>query len=154
MKRRLFVCVAGLVVLCGMWTAFAAENPFYINRARIILDLIRDAEVTTPANYTDDKIDYIDGATAVKYVEAVIMVHGNVTQKMIDGDAEADPPVPAMTSETKARIYLDCLKKYHRHAYRTVQVPANVQAYRATQDETVETEGRTDLGEDEFSEEE
>lgn len=111
-----------------------------IPRARIVMDLIKDAEVATLASYADDKVDYLDGATSIKYVDAVLLVQARVSPE----------DLAEMPNEEKALRYLDALKEYHRRALKASRVPGLVDTYRETQAETVLTEAATDLGDDEY----
>jgi len=112
------------------------------------MDLVKDSEVTTLANYADTKVDYLDGATAIKYAEAVIKIYGGVTQEMIDGGTEAYPD--PMTNEEKALRYIDAVRQYHKRCLKAAAVPVAVETYRETQTATVEAEGDTDFGDDEY----
>ena len=127
-----------------------------VNRAQIVMDLIKDAEVTTLANYASDKVDYLNGATAIKYVDPVLLIYGNVTQEMIDGwtENEGTPEEvvhPAMTNEEKALRYMDILKEFHRRSLRAASVPSAVDSYRQTETDTVTADAITDLGADEYT---
>lgn len=110
-----------------------------VNRARIMMDLIKDSDVTTLANYAPTEIDYLDGATAIKYADAIMLMHGGVTQDEID----------AMGSEEKSVRYINCIRRYHRDALRAANVPSAVAVYRNTQNDAVIAEAITDLGPDE-----
>ena len=111
-----------------------------VPRAQIVLDLIRDPDVTTLANYADNKVDYLNGATAMKYVHPVLLTYGSVTQEMLD----------VMPNEEKAVRYLDIMKEFHRRCLRAASVPGAVETYRQTETDTVTADAITDLGADEY----
>ena len=112
-----------------------------IPRTRIIMDLIKDSEVTTLANYADTELDYIGGAIGIKYADAVLLAYGGVSSDQL----------AAMSNEDKALRYLDTLKNYHREALRISNVPADVRTYQATQEATRRSEAITDLGDNEYT---
>ena len=111
-----------------------------INRARIIMDLVKDSEVTTLANYADTAVDYLDGATAIKYANAAISVYGNVSDEVLS----------EMTNEDKALLYIDILRMFHKRILKAANVPGAVDTAREVEELAAATEGQTDFGDDEY----
>jgi len=128
MKRSLILlaaCVASTPLL------FAAEGTITnVVRVRIITDLLKDGAVSTPANYTGDKVDYIAPEVGVRYIEAVVAYYGGP----VDG-----------TNEEKAAFYLNQLRDWHRMIYRHQQELA---AGRSAANDAA-TQVNTDLGAEE-----
>jgi len=152
MKRRelltsltaapLAVLVAGEAsssVNIGPLLASQAVGALELARLRIVLDLVRDGIVTTPANYTQDKVDYLDLATVNKYVLPFLRVWSKFTQEQLD----------AMTVEQQALAVMDRLKWFFRYAY--VSEQSDMKTSQQTAIDTSTATARTDLGEDEFS---
>lgn len=70
-----------------------------VNRARIIMDLLKDDQVTDGrlANYADTEIDYAGAALAVTYADAFCAFFG----ESVDG-----------TNDEKATVFVQHLKQY------------------------------------------
>jgi len=127
--RRLLLTLA-VVWLFAPPHLYAAEAPGIdaVNRARIILDLVKDGNVATPASYGG--VDLLDGPTSLKYVNAFCSYFGGP----IDG-----------TNAEKARFYINHMRGYHRQilAHQRKQTASNT----AAEDANVEVE--VDIGADE-----
>jgi hypothetical protein len=138
-RRELLASLASapLAVLVAQ-DAVAAE-PLEVARLLIVMDLIKDNEVTTPANYAADKIDRIDTETAEKYVDPFLRVWSKIPQQTID----------AMTAEQKALSVMDRLKWFFRFAY--VSEQADMTSAQQAAAEKAEATAETDLGSDEYS---
>lgn len=72
-----------------------------IQRVRIIMDLIKDGDVTTESNYDNPALDYASAALATKYADALIETHQG-----------QDPS--SMDNAEKSRRVLNILKKMFR----------------------------------------
>lgn len=129
---------ASSAVNVGPLLAGQATGALELARMRIVLDLIKDGTVTTPANYTQDKVDYLDLATANKYTLPFLRVWGKFTQEQLD----------AMTTEEKALAVMDRLKWFFRYAY--VSEQSDMKTAQQTAIDTSTATARTDLGEDEY----
>ena len=97
MKRLLLILAACCIVLP---VAFAAEADLTnVQRTRIIMDLVLDGDVATPASYAT--VDLATAPTAIKYADAIIAYNGV-------------NPNGTWTNEMKATYYLNELKKWHQ----------------------------------------
>lgn len=101
-------------------------------RARVLMDLLKDGDVSTEANYASDKIDYVDGPTALKYVNAFVSYFGG-------------PTGSGVTNEDIAAFYINQLRRYHRDIYVHEKERDEVPAIVTEGNEEVET----DLGSNE-----
>ncbi len=131
--QRLTLILAALLVLAAITQPVTAAPLSHVVRARIIMDLIKDGNVTTPANYAADKVDYASVQVAAKWADLVWQYH--------HGDQEAD-------NKTKARFYLNELRKWHRSFLKhEKEKTANT-----TVETETDTELETDLGTEEGAE--
>ena len=126
MKRLLLILAACCIVLPVALAAEVDLTP--VQRARVVMDLIKDGDVTTPANYAG--VDLLGAAESIKYANAFCVYFGGP----VDG-----------TNDEKARFYINQLRSYHRQIYlHTVVTPAA-----ATAASTAEATVTTDLGTEE-----
>lgn len=109
-----------------------------IDRLLIVLDLVKDGDVATPANYSAAKIDRMAGATAIKYVDPFLRVWCRMSDEEVDG----------LNNEQKALATLDKLKWFFLFAYKSEQ--ADMKAAQAAAVDAATKEAKTDLGEDEY----
>jgi hypothetical protein len=107
-----------------------------VARTRIILDLLKDGTVTTPANYQDTKVDYLGVAASVRYIDAIC--------------AQTGGPPPSASNHAKATHYLNLLKVWHRSMYVTTQVDAATATAESTTRVTSEAQVDTDIGTAQF----
>ena len=107
-------------------------------RVRIIMDLLKDGDVGTEANYDSSLIDYIDAPTALKHANAFVLAYGPIP------NVEGDP-----TNEQKATFYLNCLRKHHAEVTKSVRGPAAGDAARIAEIDVVTAEVESELGTDE-----
>jgi|GEM_PF-4928712 len=126
--------------------AFAGELP-PVNRARIIMDLVQDDEVTTLVNYADAKVDYQTAETSSKYADAFWAVYGPPI------NAQTGLPYPA-SNDNKALFLIRCLRAHFRAVLSASRVPQAGAAARAAEKSIVESEAATELGSDEALDEE
>uniref|UniRef100_A0A6M3JXI9 Uncharacterized protein n=1 Tax=viral metagenome TaxID=1070528 RepID=A0A6M3JXI9_9ZZZZ len=127
--KRLLLLLALVCIIVPF--ALAAESTITnVVRVRIITDLLKDGAVSTPANYTGDKVDYIAPAIGSRYIEAVVAYYGGP----VDG-----------TNEEKAAFYLNQLRAWHRMIYRHQQE----RLAGATAASDADTQVNTDLGAEE-----
>jgi len=120
MKLTAFCCVLLSVLMAPMWLTATPPAATYvapgmmsaepepdlnkIQRARILMDLIRDGNVTTPAAYASVDLAGVDVST--RYVDAVCTFFGhNPTE---------------MTNQQKATVYINELRRWHREIYKSV----------------------------------
>ena len=107
-----------------------------INRARILMDLLKDDEVTTLVNYADDQVDYLDGSTAIKWAEKA-------------WDAIPPPDDPPKTNDNMAIWFIIVLRRYLASLNRTNLAPPAAEAARLQAITSADAETETDLGTDE-----
>ena len=130
MKRLIAVAVVSLLLgsLAGpLWTASApptlaplvmsapAPDLTNVQRARIMMDLVQDGDVATPAAYAD--VDLAGVAVATKYANAVAAFF-------------PDGPVGG-TENAKAAFYLKHVRKWHREILLATRVPTDTSAEEA-----------------------
>ncbi len=108
-----------------------------IDRARVIMDLVKDGNVANETPYNN--VDKIDAPTGLKYVDAFVDVFGPIRDN--EGN-EVETP----TNAQKARFYLNRLKQHHRDVLMTARVPAAATAARETEQSTVATELNNEIG--------
>ena len=109
-----------------------------VNRVRIIFDLLKDAQVTTEANYDSSLIDYMDAATAVKYAEALITVRS----------PESGDPA-GMSAGEKSRLVLNILRQFIRQSLVVTRDVDAVKTAKQNAKATALAEADTDIGADE-----
>jgi hypothetical protein len=116
-----------------------------IPRARIVMDLIKDAEVTTLANYADTEVDYLDGATSLKWAEYVWDAYGPPQAT----DAEGNPIPAPKTNDNMSRFLIKKIRDFFDRAAQVGRRKAVVEAARAAEQADIDTEALADLGADE-----
>ncbi len=109
-----------------------------VQRARIIMDLVKDGNVGNEANYGAG-VDKIAVPTAGKYADAFIDVFGPVRDS--NGEEVVSP-----TAEQKALFYINRLRAHHRDVLLSARVPAAAETARTTEQGTVNTEVDTEVG--------
>ena len=110
-----------------------------VDRARIIIDLLKDGVVTTEANYNSSLIDYATPALSLKYADAVMEAYG--------GYSEAQ--VAAASNPEKATVFLNELRTHLRDALRIARAPQAAETARLAEEVTVQSEVDTELGTEE-----
>ena len=105
-----------------------------VNRARIILDLLKDGIVTTEANYGAG-IDKAPALVASKYVES--------QAKFLD--ANGDPRAP--TNEELADVFLRRMRQYVTGTYVHIKQQASAETARQAAIAAAETETLAEIGE-------
>lgn len=103
------------------------------------MDLIKDGEVTTEANYDSSKLDYAAADLALKYVDAILGTEFGMDQAQID----------QMTNSQKATLYVNALRRWHKTAYRAHNIPARIQVHAEQEEQTMEAEVDGQMGNDE-----
>jgi len=127
MKNFNWWVLAVLIVLLATVMA-NAQNLTPVQRTRIALDVIKDGDVTTLANYQG--VDLAAPALTSKYVDAIVAYYGGPTNG---------------TNDEKARFYLNQLRRWHfAHLKHQKEQPAVADAT-----EEAQSEVDADLGEEE-----
>ncbi len=138
MKR----CLIALMVVSSMAAiAKAADAPDLdvIQRMRIVLDLMKDGDVTTPAAYA--QCDLIDPATGVKWVDPLIWAHRPQYREQLDAGT--------LTNQQKAALMLNIFRQFFLDAKKARDASLAADAARNQAITDVTTEGETELGQDE-----
>lgn len=107
-----------------------------IDRARIIMDLVKDGEVSDLANYS--AVEKAASPLALKYAQAFWDAPGFSHEK------EVNP-----TNDQLATNYINRLRDYHKQVLAAARVPAAGETARRAETATVVAEGTTDLNDDE-----
>jgi hypothetical protein len=115
------------------------------NRARIVMDLIKDDEVTTLANYADDKVDYLDGATSLKWASYIWDAYG--PPQVTDGEGNTGPA--PKTNDNMSRFLTQKIRDFFDRAAQVGRRKQVVEAARAAEQAAIDTEALADLGADE-----
>ena len=110
-----------------------------VNRARIILDLLKDGIVTTEANYGAG-IDKAPALVASKYVDAFLI---ESQAKFLD--ANGDPRAP--TNEELADVFLRRMRQYVTGTYVHIKQQASAETARQAAIAAAETETLAEIGE-------
>lgn len=140
MKRLVALLVIGITLSTGI---SMAETVGYADRLRIILDLIKDGEVTTAANYADTELDYLAALTALKYAESFYNKYGPV---WIGGEAKSWED---LTNAQRSAFMINKIRLFIREVRHADLDPVAAQSAYDTQKATTETEIDTDLGTEE-----
>ena len=107
-----------------------------VDRAQVIMDLVKDGEVSSLANYV--AVEKVSGAIALKY-----------SQAFWDAPGIPRPNVESPTNEQLATHYLNEIRAFHKEQLAAARVPAASEAARISEAATVAAEGTTDLNDDE-----
>lgn len=117
-----------------------------INRARILMDLIFDDQVTTLSNYSNDKIDYLSPEKSIAVATNIWNVYG--------------PPINPNTGEqfpdtnaNKAKFLIHWLKKIFTQCSVQLEAPAAGDAAKAAKKAEIEDNAPNNVGPDEEFEE-
>ena len=107
-----------------------------IDRAQVIMDLVKDGEVTDLGDYS--AVEKVSCAIALKYPQSFWDA---------PGFTHADTSTP--TNEQLATNYINRLRDFHKQILAAARVPAAGDTARETEAATVAAEGTTDLNDDE-----
>lgn len=107
-----------------------------VDRARVIMDLVKDGEVSDLANYS--AVEKVPGPIALKYAQA-----------FWDASGFTNPGGSNPTNEQLATNYINRLRDYHKQVLAAARVPAAGETARETEAATVAAEGTTDLNDNE-----
>ena len=107
-----------------------------VDRARIIMDLVKDGEVANLADYAN--VEKLAGPVALKYARA-----------FWDAPGFAHPDVENPTNEQLAAHFINRMRQYAINLEAAVRVPNAVSAAQTSEAATVAAEGSTELGDDE-----
>lgn len=107
------------------------------DRTRYIMDLIKDGEVASLADYA--AVEKVPGAVALKYAQAAW-----------DAPGFLHPDVINPSNNQLATNYINRLRDYHKQILAAARVPAAGKSAREAEAATVAAEGTTDLSEDEI----
>jgi len=130
MKRLLLLLIIlGLTIVPFVYAA-EPETIGYVERARIVMDLLRDNEVTESDNYAEDKVDFISGPHAIIYADAFCAYYGQYE----DG-----------TNNQKAGFFLFKLKQHCKSIRKHVALRDRAAEDNTELNATIDTE----LGKDE-----
>lgn len=106
------------------------------DRARVIMDLVKDGEVVNLLHYID--VEKVSGSIALKYAQA-----------FWDAPGFVHPDVGSPTNEQLATNYINRLRDYHKQILAAARVPAAGNTARETEAAVVAAEGTTDLNDGE-----
>lgn len=108
------------------------------NRARIILDLLKDGTVANETPY--GSVDLASAPISQKYADAFWSVY--------DGQNTFTPgtPVTSPTNAQKATFFLRCIGIHCKNVLKAFRVPPVGQAAATTETTTVDAEALSDLG--------
>lgn len=111
-----------------------------IKRVRIIMDLIKDGNVTDEGAYVG--VDLFDAIRADSWVNAFYTAFG----PLYDQDGV---PIPygSLTNAQKASFYMDQLIEFHRQARMAADIRAAEAAAAATARASIESDITADFGE-------
>ncbi len=114
-----------------------------VDRARFIMDLVKDGEVSDLANYS--AVEKVPGPIALKYAQAFWDAPGFAHPVLVDDDDNPRDP----TNDELATNYINRLRDYHKQVLAAARVPVAGETARKTEAATVAAEGTTDLNDDE-----
>lgn len=107
-----------------------------IVRARIILDLLKDGDVATEANYDAALLDYATAPLAIKYGDAVLEAYYGYDEAQVAAASNAE----------KATAVINMLRRHLRDALRQSRAPEAARAAADAETAVVNTEVDTELG--------
>ena len=134
MKNLLVGLVLGLFIGSSLTVGAAITN---VNRARIILDLLKDGTVANEVPY--GSLDLASAPVADKYGTAFWNVYG----PEVDGMGQ---PIQSPTNAQVAAFFLKQLGKHCKAVLEQSRVPGAAAAAAVTEKATVATETTADLG--------
>ena len=109
-----------------------------INRVRIIMDLIKDGDVTSEAAYSG--VDLFDAGKTDDWVEAIYDAYG----PLYDVDSVPIPYV-SLTNAQKAAFYMDKQIEFHRQARIAADVRSAADTAAAAARASIESDIVTDF---------
>ena len=112
-----------------------------VDRARILMDLIKDATVTDATPYAS--VDKMLGATALEIVNNFWSEYKQQLYE-VDGVTPRDP-----TNEELATFYINKLRQFHKGIRAADRTKSVAEAARVAERAAVDAENSTDLGDDE-----
>lgn len=135
MKKFITGVVIGLLIGSSVVGSAAITD---LNRARIILDLLKDGNVANETPY--GSLDLAGAPIATKYADAFWSVY--------DGQNTFTPgtPVTSPTNAQKATFWLRRIGIHCKEVLATSRVPTVAATAAATETTTVNTETTADLG--------
>ena len=107
--RRLFLMFAlmlAAVVSCRV--CHAQDDLTAVQRVRVILDLLKDGDVATPASYAG--VDLMPAPAAVEWADVLIKIH----RPQYAGQ------LAAMTADQKSTVVLNIIRSFFRTANETI----------------------------------
>lgn len=114
-----------------------------IDRARILMDLTKDGEVTSLGDYAN--VEKATAVLAIKYAQAFWDAPGFSHPVLVDENGDPRDP----TNDELARNYINRLRQHHIDLRASVEVPAARTTAGVAKAATVAAEGTTDLGDTE-----
>jgi hypothetical protein len=109
-----------------------------VTRARVIMDLIKDGDVTNETPYDDGTVDLLDGYTSLKYAQAFWDSYYT--------PEDPENPIESPTNAQLAAFMVQQLRKYFRAVLRSVRASAAATAAREAELDIVDTEVDSELG--------
>jgi hypothetical protein len=114
-----------------------------IDRARVLLDLVRDGEVTDLSAYAT--VEKAESALVLKYAQAMWDAPGWTVPNLVDDNGDPRDP----TNDELTANYISRLKAYHKDVLAATRVGVVGTEARDTEAAIVAAEGTTDLGDTE-----
>lgn len=135
MRSFFYGLIVGLLLATSTVSVAAISD---LNRARIILDLLKDGIVANETPY--GSLELASAPIASKYADAFWLVY--------DGQNTFNPgtPVPTPTNAQKATFWLRQIGKHCKEVLKTARVPAVAATAATTEAAAVDAETTTDLG--------
>ncbi len=111
-----------------------------VDRARVIMDLVKDGEVASLADYAN--VEKVSGPIALARAQDFWDAPGFIHPTLVDGNGDPRDP----TNEELAINYINRLRVYHNDVRAAVRVSAAKKTAGQAEAVTVAAEGVTELG--------
>lgn len=114
----------------------------FVNRARMIMDLIRDGSVSSESAYSG--VDLINASVGLKYLDAMLEVYGNILPTPPNTTIEEE--LASMSSSEKSRLYINFLRRFHIDALKSSRAPQVGQAASDAESASIESAAPSEIG--------